>query len=63
MESRTEVRVFKIDKSCDKCNQGMMIFNGSTFTTFHTVYDHRCNQCGHLETYKKKYPVIEYERI
>ena len=61
METRTEVRTFKIEKFCDKCLEGKMIFDGASFATSYVVYSHKCDKCNHSDCYKDKYPKVEYE--
>lgn len=63
MEIKNEVKVFKIDKSCDKCMDGNMIFTGESWTMgVKKSYGHKCDKCGFFDSYEiKKYPIIEYE--
>lgn len=61
METRKEVRVFQIERECEKCLEGKMIFTGESFSTFKTVYIHKCDKCKDWSEYECKYPRIEYE--
>lgn len=65
METRNEVKVFKIDRPCDKCKEGNMIFTGESWSMgCRTSYAHRCDKCEFGDAYElKKYPIIEYEKI
>ena len=60
METRTEVRTFKVQYKCPKCEQGHLEFIGTRW-----VFNiHKCDnkECGHHEKFSdKKYPFIEYE--
>lgn len=40
METRNEVKVFKIDKIFNKCKQGNMISTGALFVTCFVYYEH-----------------------
>ena len=60
---REEVRVFRIERQCDQCSGGKMIFSGQSFGNHDTSYSHKCNNCGYDNLYKDKYPILEYENI
>lgn len=62
METRTEVKTFKIQYECSKCKNGYLEYIG----TKGILYVHKCNnkECLHYQELKdKKYPYIEYEII
>ena len=57
MELITKVQTYRVDKQCDICGEGVMYFTGNAGTTFHTVFDHKCSECGATEgIINTKYP-------
>ena len=65
MEIRNEVKVFKIDRPCEKCKEGNMIFTGESWSMgSRKSYGHKCDKCEFSDTNEiKKYPIIEYQTI
>lgn len=59
MEVKEEVKTYQVRMTCNRCKQGEMIPTGIMLVA--GQYDHKCNCCGHRETYKVIYPVIRYE--
>lgn len=60
METRVEVKTFKVQYRCPKCESGHLEYIG----TKGVRYVHKCNnkECNHHEDLQdKKYPYIEYE--
>lgn len=58
MEKEVELKVFKIDYYCDKCNK-KLVFSGIT-TGHPPIYKHSC-KCGETYWLDKCYPKIEYK--
>lgn len=59
MEVKAEVKTFEVRMTCNRCKQGEMVPTGIMLVA--GQYDHKCNCCGHRETYRVCYPVIRYE--
>jgi hypothetical protein len=62
METKTELKTFKVDMVCSKCLKGRMYYILTLFTD-PEKYKHKCSHCGSEETYDEKYPKIEYSDI
>jgi phage FluMu protein Com len=64
MITKQEVRTFRIDKKCPKCDIGNMIATGTRYTTNVTQVQHRCNNCSHECSYiNQSYPLYSHENI
>ena len=63
METRKEVKVFKVVMMCPKCNEAEMEYTGITFSTNPPKYQHQCPVCGYKDSYIKTYPSVEYEEV
>lgn len=66
MEKKIKLQTYKIVKVCPQCEKGSMVSVNETMgalTSQMNPYDHRCDQCGHPETYHRIYPRLEYEEI
>ena len=63
MEKRTELKVYRIDKQCPKCSDGIMESVAAHAAHPMDPYDHRCIKCGYPEKYHQVYPKVEYEDI
>lgn len=61
MEIDIEQRVYKVSMRCDKCNKGFMIQTGYVHLTYPAQYEHKCDDCGHIESYPIMYPTIRYK--
>lgn len=60
-EFQFEVEPYGVDYKCDKCNEGVMCYNGGNIKLSDPPkYTHRCNNCGHEQDFIEKYPVIRY---
>ena len=62
---RTRMRPVREECRCavNGC-KGMMVFTGSSFTTFETSYDHQCDLCGRRDGFiGVYYPRIEFEEF
>lgn len=58
---RTKVETYRIDKKCENCEKGIMHATGRGVTQWHSYWEHKCNKCGHVESYENiSYPHTEY---
>ena len=58
---KTKVETYRIDKRCQNCLIGIMHFTGKGITQLDSYWEHKCNVCGNLESYKNiSYPYTEY---
>ena len=62
-ETRQPVTVYQIDMQCDQCGTGQMKLDGMAYPTNLMQYEHECNNCGHVEVYRKAYPHFSYEPL
>ena len=62
MEERFEVRTYEVEYYCDECQHGKMIPTGKVFMTHPPKYEHTCDTCDLIKTFKKQYPVLMYDR-
>ena len=62
MESRQEVKTYRVRMLCDECN-GEMKATGETLMTYPPKYIHKCELCGLVVTYAVSYPYIIYEEV
>lgn len=54
MEMVAEAKVLIVEMVCDKCKQGVMVaYNGFSSLQY---YPHKCDKCGHKESYTCRYP-------
>lgn len=60
-EFKREVKTYRVDYRCPKCNDGCMEPTGLA----HEQYEHMCNniQCQNTEWLARVYPAIEYHTI
>jgi len=64
MLTKQEVKTFRIDKKCSKCDIGNMIATGSRYTTNGTYVQHKCDNCNHECSYiNQSYPIYNHEKI
>jgi len=59
MEIKTEVKTFRIDFKCPKCDTGYLKHVGAVLTSNPPQYPHTCNnpECDYAETFMgKSYP-------
>ena len=65
METKHEVKVFQINKVCERCkDNGSSIFTGTCFSAGHKkMFEHKCDKCGATEFFEIEYPFLEYEKI
>lgn len=61
MEIRTELKVFKVERRCPKCNVGKLESDGrKAYLTMPMKYKHECTKCDYVEMFDKIYPCTEY---
>lgn len=63
MEVKCEAKSYMVIMKCDKCGTGKMERNGNTVLTSNPpLYPHKCDVCGHDESYPVAYPFqsVEY---
>jgi len=60
---KTEVKVFKVNRVCERCREGNMILDksGVARLTYPPRYSHTCDNCGNNDFFIEKYPEIVYE--
>lgn len=64
LELETKVQMYRIDKKCSQCKDGLMFATGEGVTQWHTRWKHECNNCGHTEWIENKsYPLQVTELI
>lgn len=59
-ETRSQVRVMRVDYICDKCGEGGMVFTGQVALSNPPQHYHRCEVCGWAQTFPLTYPRTEY---
>jgi len=67
MERKFNVKLVRTYKYCLKCT-GMMVqctwgsmsITDTTGTFALTQFNHKCDKCGHGESYDRNYPILEY---
>lgn len=62
-EVRQEVKTFVVNKTCDKCNKGIMKQIKVNVIQEPITYTHRCSNCENEEILDQSYPRFEYEYI
>ena len=62
MESKTEVKTFRIDYWCPKCQDAQLV---STSRNKKGKYKHECNgnDCKHSELLDKQYPFLTFKDV
>lgn len=60
-ERKKEVRTFQVTMSCEKCGAGEMQPTGVALMSNPAQYPHRCDQCGHAQSFERTYPYIAYQ--
>ncbi len=64
MEIITKIQTYRVDKKCDKCNEGLMNGTGHGITQWKSKWEHRCDKCGDIQWYEDEcYPKTIYEDI
>jgi len=53
METRTEVKLFKVDYKCPRCDKGHLRHTGKVLMSSPAKYPHECNNpdCDYAETF------------
>ncbi|NIR52902.1 hypothetical protein GWO43_30240 [candidate division KSB1 bacterium] len=63
-ETRVEMKVIQVDKTCPECGEGKMRNDGFVLTSNPPMYPSHCTNefCDYRERYaEKRYPYLEYE--
>lgn len=65
METRSEIKTFKVEYKCPKCETGYMLQGGVVWDSFPPSYEHSCDntECEFSTMLGKRYPYIEYDKI
>jgi len=61
METTTKTETVIKDFRCPKCKNGKLRPFGLTYLTNPPKYPHKCLNCGYKQTFKKRYPYVDYE--
>lgn len=59
MESRFELKTFIVRYFCDPCSKkggGEYLPTGIALLTNPPQYPHKCNRCGNVQNFNKRYP-------
>ena len=59
-ETRSQVRVMRVNYICDRCNNGNMISTGYALLSHPPQHNHQCEMCEWTQTFKVQYPYTEY---
>ncbi len=59
MEVKTEMKCYKVERTCPQCNHDMLVF--LTFSEGQFV--HECLTCRHTEILAERYPLMKFEEI
>ena len=46
----------KVDYTCDSCKTGKMLPTGIALTCFPPLYQHKCDNCGEINSFLHTYP-------
>lgn len=55
-EVSTPAQLVVVDYACDHCEEGQMLPDNITLTSFPPQYPHVCNKCGHKAVFKERFP-------
>jgi predicted RNA-binding Zn-ribbon protein involved in translation (DUF1610 family) len=61
-EREYEVTPIGVDYTCDKCGAGVMENTGQALLSNPPKYVHRCNSCGHEDSFPVVYPAVRFQR-
>lgn len=61
MEIETEQVTYRVAMRCDRCGKGEMRSTGRGLTGAETVWEHRCDGCGHEAWFGRTYPALRYK--
>lgn len=64
-ETKSNVKIVKVDYKCPNCEHGYLRPTGQVYTTYPPMIPHMCNaNCGYSQTFTdKSYPFIDYVPI
>lgn len=60
-EVKYEIKQMEVHKKCPKCGKGHMISTGEVDFGDVLTFPHKCDNCGHIESYRNTYPYTKYE--
>ena len=63
MEQLTEVKVYRVEFTCDTCGQGKLIYDGLTLSSNPPWFVHKCDHCNVKVNLRQRYPSISHQRI
>lgn len=63
METKTEIKTFKIDCLCDYCKIGYMRPTGEVLNIYPMKFPHNCTNCENKKDYSDTYPLTRQEEI
>jgi hypothetical protein len=58
-----KLEIILVDEQCNVCETGYMRPRQQMLLSSPPKYPHKCNICGHIETYNKIYPYKDYQEI
>ncbi len=56
------LRPIQVDYKCDQCGKGYMRSQGLANLTSPMSFPHKCNECGHKQTFYEKHPTMRYAK-
>lgn len=62
-EIKTEATVCLINYICDDCNAGKMVRSGPIMLTDPPKFPHKCENCGHKDSFQASYPFPRFEPV
>ena len=62
-KEKTPLRPVLIDYLYDECGDGHMRPEGYALLSSPPQYPHKCDKCGHEQTFKVSYPTTDFETI
>lgn len=61
METKREIKTFKIDCLCDYCKVGYMRPTGEVLNIYPMKFPHNCTNCEYKKDYPHTYPLTRQE--
>lgn len=59
----TRVNTFVIEKLCEKCMKGVMVFIGQESPLSKNKWTHVCSECKNQEYLFDRYPRVDYQKV
>lgn len=64
MDVRTEVKTFRVNRTCSSCNVGVLHHAGPAHRSHGgTQYEHVCQKCGRRTYENRMFPAFDYEEV